>query len=341
MMIKAFGVSQFLPTGHPDCFAECFLNELTPGQRDLQVQVRAVSVNPIDCKMRASVQGRLITPKILGWDVAGVVTAVGERVTLFKPGDDVYYAGSIARQGCNSEYHLVDERIVGHKPRSLSFEESAALPLTTITAWESLFERLNISPEPRSSDATLLIIGGAGGVGSMAIQLAKYAGLRVIATASRDVSRKWCMQLGASHCVNHHENLRVQLERLEITAVDYILCLNDTNHYWQVMADVIKPQGSICAVVSAKEPPDLNLLKNKSVTFAWEFMFTKALHETNNMISQHQLLNQVAKLIDQGIVKSTMTEHLGPLSTATLARAHERLESGKMIGKLTLSGFEI
>ncbi|MDV3350697.1 zinc-binding alcohol dehydrogenase family protein [Leptothoe sp. LEGE 181152] len=339
-MIKAFGVSQFLPTGHPDCFAECFLSDLSPGQRDLQVQVRAVSVNPIDCKMRASVQGRLITPKILGWDVAGVVTAVGERVTLFKPGDDVYYAGSMARQGCNSEYHLVDERIVGHKPRSLSFEEAAALPLTTITAWESLFERLNISPEPRSSDATLLIIGGAGGVGSMAIQLAKYAGLRVIATASRDVSRQWCMQLGASRCVNHHGDLRVELERLGVAAVDYILCLNDTNHYWQVMADVIKPQGNICAVVSTKEPPDLNLLKNKSVTFAWEFMFTKALHGTDDMVSQHRLLNRVAQLVDQGIVKTTMTEHLGAMNVANLAKAHGRLESGKMVGKLVLSGVE-
>ncbi len=337
-MMKAFGVSQFLPTGHPDCFSECYLSLPSPDERDLQVHVRAVSVNPIDCKVRASVQGRLMTPKILGWDVAGVVTAVGEQVQLFQPGDEVYYAGSIARSGCNSEYHLVDERIVGRKPQSLSFEESAALPLTTITAWEALFERLKISSEPRSNDATLLIIGGAGGVGSMAIQLAKYAGLRVIATASREVSRKWCMQLGAFHCVNHHEDLPAELQRLGIAAVDYILCLNDTNHYWPIMAEVIKPQGSICAVVSTKEPPELNLLKNKSVTFAWEFMFTKALHETDDMISQHQLLNRVAELVDQGVVKSTMTEHLGSLSVANLAMAHERLESGKMVGKLVLSG---
>ncbi|WP_036052855.1 zinc-binding alcohol dehydrogenase family protein [Leptolyngbya sp. Heron Island J] len=340
MMMKALGVSQFLPVGHPDCFSECYLSIPSPGRRDLQVQVRAVSMNPIDFKMRASVQGRLMTPKILGWDVAGVVTAVGEHVELFQPGDEVYYAGSISRPGCNSAYHLVDERIVGRKPQSLSFEESAALPLTTITAWESLFERLNISAAPRSNDATLLVIGGAGGVGSMAIQLAKYVGLRVIATASREVSRKWCTQLGASHCVNHYGDLKSELKRLGINAVDYILCLNDTNHYWPIMAEVIKPQGKICAVVSTKEPPNLNLLKNKSVTFAWEFMFTKAVYETDDMISQHHLLNQVAELVDQGIVRSTMTEHLGPLNAVNLAQAHERLESGKMVGKLVLSGVE-
>ncbi len=308
------------------------------GERDLQVQVRAVSVNPIDCKVRASVQGRLMTPKILGWDAAGVVTAVGQQVTLFQPGDEVYYAGSIARPGCNSEYHLVDERIVGYKPKRLSFEEAAALPLTTITAWESLFERLKISSETGSNNATLLIIGAAGGVGSMAIQLARYAGLQVIATASRGVSRKWCMQLGAAHCVNHHGDLKAELERLGIKAVDYILCLNDTNYYWQVMADLIKPQGGICAVVSTKTPPDLNLLKNKSVAFAWEFMFTKALYETVDMRSQHELLNRVADLIERGVVKSTMTEHLGLLSPDNLAKAHERLESRQMVGKLVLSG---
>ncbi|MBX2865615.1 MAG: zinc-binding alcohol dehydrogenase family protein [Leptolyngbyaceae cyanobacterium MAG.088] len=338
MMMKAFGASQFLPAGHPDCFAECYLTVPEPGDRDLQVHVRAVSVNPVDCKVRASIQGRLMMPKILGWDVAGVVSAVGTQVTLFQPGDEIYYAGSIARPGGNSEYHVVDERIVGHKPKRLSFEESAALPLTTITAWESLFERLHISPEPRSNRATLLIIGGAGGVGSMAMQLANYAGVRVIATASREVSRKWCLQLGAAHCINHRNDLKAELDALGIKAVDYILCLNDTNYYWQAMADVIKPQGSICAVVSTKEAPDLNVLKNKSVTFAWEFMFTKALHGTADMISQHRLLNRVAELVDQGLIKSTMTEHLGPLSAANLAKAHGRLESGKMVGKLVLSG---
>ncbi len=340
MMMKAFGVSQFLPTGHPDCFSECYLAVPAARGRDLQVHVQAVSVNPIDCKIRASVQGRLITPKILGWDVAGVVTAVGEQVTLFQPGDEVYYAGSITKPGCNSEYHLVDERLVGHKPKCLSFEAAAALPLTTITAWESLFERLHMASDPRSNHGTLLIIGGAGGVGSMAIQLAKYAGLRVIATASREVSRKWCRQLGAAHCVNHHGDVKAELTRLGVETVDYILCLNDTNYYWPIMADVIKPQGSICAVVSTKEPPDLNLLKNKSVTFAWEFMFTKALYETDDMDSQQTLLNRVAALIDQGVIKSTLTEHLGPLNAANLAKAHEHLESRKMVGKLVLSGIE-
>ena len=338
-MMKAFGVSQYLPAAHPDCFTECYVRLPSPGPRDLQVHVRAVSVNPIDCKIRATVQGRLMTPKILGWDVAGVVTAVGDQVTLFQPGDEVYYAGSITRPGCNSEYHLVDERIVGRKPGRLSFEEAAALPLTTITAWESLFERLTISPGARQSGhATLLIIGGAGGVGSMTIQLAKYAGLQVVATASRDVSRQWCLRMGADHCVNHHGQLRTELEQIGIQFVDYILCLNSTDHYWPMMAELIKPQGRICALVSAAEPLDLNLLKNKSATFAWEFMFTKAMYETEDMTSQHELLNRVADLVDQGVIKSTMTEHLGPLNVSNLAKAHERIESRQMVGKLVLSG---
>ena len=339
LVIKAIGVSQFLPTSHPDCFAECYLRPPSLGARDLQVRVRAVSVNPIDCKVRASVQERLMTPRILGWDVAGVVTAVGEQVTLFSPGDEVYYAGSITRPGCNSEYHVVDERIVGRKPRNLSFEEAAALPLTTITAWEALFEQLAVSAEPDGNQkSTILIIGGAGGVGSMAIQLANYAGLRVIATASREVSKRWCLRMGAADCVNHHGDLKAELANRGIQAVDYILCLNNTDHYWPLMAEMVKPQGKICAVVSTKQAPDLNLLKNKSATFTWEFMFTKAMYETSDMISQHQLLNRVADVVEQGAVKTTMTEHLGVLNAANLAKAHQRLESGRMVGKLVLSG---
>lgn len=337
MVMKSVGVHQFLPTGHPDCFAECYLDVPAPQMRDLQVYVRAVSVNPVDCKVRSSVQGRLLAPKILGWDAAGVVTRVGEGVTLFQPGDEVYYAGSIARAGCNSEYHLVDERIVGRKPSRLSFEEAAALPLTTITAWESLFERLAIGSGDKK---TLLIIGGAGGVGSMAIQLAKSVGVGVIATASRDVSREWCLTLGADHVINHRETLKVGLERIGVDTVDNILCLHNTDYYWQSMAAVIKPQGKICAVVSAASPLDLNVFKNKSVTFAWEFMFTKALYETDDMISQHELLTRVAEMVEQGTVKSTMTEHLGVLNAVNLAKAHDRLESRQMIGKLVLSGFE-
>ena len=337
--MKALGVIQSLPAEHPECFVEHRLDTAPPMGRDLQVHVRAVSVNPIDCKMRASVQGLLSTPKILGWDVAGVVTAVGQEVALFRPGDDVYYAGSIARPGGNSEYHLVDERIVGRKPSSLTFEEAAALPLTTITAWESLFERLLVSLDPQqNTGASILIIGGAGGVGSMAIQLAKYAGLTVVATASRDVSRRWCLQLGADFCLDHHRHLGAELERIGMSGVTYILCLNDVNYYWQVMADMISPQGRICAVVSAKEPLNLTMLKNKSVGFAWEFMFTKSMYETDDMISQHELLNRVADLVDRGSVKTTMTEHGGPLTAANLAKAHQRLESGQMVGKLVLSG---
>ncbi|NEQ49275.1 MAG: zinc-binding alcohol dehydrogenase family protein [Leptolyngbya sp. SIO3F4] len=335
--MKAIGVTQFLPAGHPDCFAECYLDAAAPGARDLQVRVQAVSVNPVDCKIRASVQGRLMTPKILGWDAAGVVTSVGKGVTLFQPGDEVYYAGSISQPGCNSEYHLVDERIVGRKPSCLSFEEAAALPLTTITAWEALFERLAIK-SPAHLKETILIIGGAGGVGSMAIQLAKSAGVRVVTTASREVSKQWCFQMGADYVIDHRESLATGLKKISVNTVDYILCLHNTDYYWQPMADVIKPQGKICAVVSAAGPLDLNVFKNKSVTFAWEFMFTKAKYETANMISQHELLNHVAEMVEQRRVKSTMTEHLGRLTATNLANAHERLESRRMVGKLVLSG---
>ncbi|MBT9312068.1 zinc-binding alcohol dehydrogenase family protein [Leptothoe kymatousa] len=338
--MKGLGVTRFLPVDQAGCFVEHVLGAEPPKGRDLQVHIKAVSVNPIDCKMRASVAGELSVPKILGWDASGVVTAVGPDVTLFRPGDEVYYAGSISRPGCNSEYHLVDERIVGRKPGGLSHGEAAALPLTTITAWESLFERLLIPLDPQHNAGTsILIIGAAGGVGSMAIQLAKYAGLTVVATASRDVSKRWCLQLGADFCLDHQRHLVAELDRVDLAGVNYILCLNDVNYYWQAMADIIQPQGRICAVVSAKEPLDLTVLKNKSVGFAWEFMFTKAMYETDDMVSQHELLNRVADLVERGIIKTTMTEQGGPLTAANLARAHQRVESGQMVGKYVLSGF--
>jgi NADPH:quinone reductase len=339
--MKAIAVSQYLPTDHPHCFEVIDTEKPQAQGQDLLVQVKAVSVNPIDYKVRSTIKDKLDTPKILGWDAAGIVTEVRDETSLFQVGDEVYYAGSIMRPGSNSEYQLVDERIVGRKPQNLSFEEAAALPLTTITAWEALFERLGI--ETAKTDANLqsklLIINGAGGVGSIAIQLAKQiAGLEVIATASRGDTVRWCRQLGADQCINHHEKLLSGLAKIDVDSVDYILCLNDTDQHWQNMAEVIKPQGKICSIVGNQSPLDLNILKSKSVTFAWEFMFTKSQYNTPDIVSQGQLLNQVSELVERGIIKTTFKENIGVLNAANLAIAHSKLESGKAIGKLVLTG---
>jgi zinc-binding alcohol dehydrogenase family protein len=337
--MKAIAIDQFKPATESDCFTEVTLDLPLMNSKDLLVKVKAVSMNPVDYKVRRSVKPESVA-KVLGWDAAGIVEQVGTEVTLFKPGDEVYYAGSITRAGSNSEYQVVDERIVGKKPASLSFEEAAALPLTTITAWEALFERLGIEPQKTSTNAAskLLIIGGAGGVGSIAIQLAKQvAGLTVIATASRPETVDWSMKMGADYIINHRKKFIEELEKFGIQQVDYILCLNDTDGHWQSMADVIKPQGKICSIVETEQPLDLNLLKNKSVTFVWELMFTKPMYETPDMQSQHDLLNQVATLVDQQVITTTLTENFGPLNPTNLAKAHALLESGKAIGKIVLS----
>ncbi|MFS8118850.1 MAG: zinc-binding alcohol dehydrogenase family protein [Microcoleus sp.] len=338
--MKAIGVYQYLPTSDPDCFVEIDLEKPQPSHRDLLVKVKAVSVNPVDYKIRQSVKEKRVTPRILGWDAAGIVEQVGDRVSLFKPGDEVYYAGSITRPGSNSEYQLVDERIVGKKPATLSFSEAAALPLTTITAWEALFERLGIEPQqtPKNQASKVLIIGGAGGVGSIAIQLAaQVARLQVIATASRKESIDWCFKMGSNYCIDYHEPFASSLEKIAVKEVDYILCFNDTERHFKDMADVIKPQGKICSIVEAEHALDMNLIKSKSVTFAWEFMFTKSMYETDDIQSQHELLNQVADLVDRGILKTTVTQNLGALNAINLAKAHALLESEKTIGKLVLS----
>ena len=336
--MKAIAVTQHLATDNPNCFTEVEIDKPQAKGKDLLVRVKAVGVNPVDYKVRASVK-EIDTPKILGWDAAGIVEEVGEDTSLFEVGDEVYYAGSIIRPGSNSEYQLVDERIVGRKPNNLSFEEAAALPLTTITAWEALFERLGIEPNKTSDRHTLLIINGAGGVGSIAIQLAKVAGLQIIATASRGDTEKWCRQLGADYCINHHDEFLPALNKIGFDAVDYIACFNNTDRHWQNMADTIKPQGKICSIVGNKSPLDLNLLKSKSVTFAWEFMFTKSQYNTPDIASQGELLNRVCGLVEQGIIKTTFKENLGVLNPEHLAIAHRKLESGKTIGKLVLTGF--
>jgi NADPH2:quinone reductase len=282
------------------------------------------------------------TPRILGWDASGIVEAVGEEVTLFSPGDEVYYAGASVRPGCDSELHLVDERIVGRKPRSLSWEEAAAMPLTTLTAWEVMFDRMAV-PRQSGGGASVLIIGGAGGVGSIAIQIAKrVAGLRVIATASREDTAEWCRSLGADSIIDHTKPFKDELQRIGEPEVDYILCFNSTEKHIQNMADAIKPQGKIGCIVGAKgnAPIPTSIFMRKSVAFCWELMFTRPDFQTPDMQAQHQILDEAAKLFEKGTLRHTMRENYGPLNAENLRRAHAAIESGRTIGKIVLTGIE-
>ena len=339
--MKAVGLYKYLPVDNPESLIDVEIPKPEARGRDLLVRVKAVSVNPVDTKVRSPKEKVETEPKILGWDAAGVVEAVGEEVSLLSVGDEVYYAGSITRQGCDSEYHLVDERIAARKPRSLSFEEAAAMPLTTITAWEAFFDRMGIPRSEGSSGKSLLVIAGAGGVGSIAIQIAKkLAGLRVIATASRGETEAWCREMGADEVINHREPFKDEFKRIGAGEVDYILCAANTEAHLQNMADVIKPQGKLCLIVGTKggQPVPINLFQSKSVAICWELMFTRAQYQTPDMRAQHDLLAETARLIDGGMLRHTMRENYGPLNAENLRKAHAALESGRMIGKLVLSG---
>ena len=335
--MKAVGLTRYLPIENPESLVDVELDIPSPQSRDVLVKVHAVAVNPVDTKIRKPKDKVEATPKVLGWDAAGEVVAVGDAVNLFKVGDLVYYAGDVTRSGCNAEYQLMDERIVGHKPLSLNFEAAAALPLTAITAWEALFDRLGIAQNVVSNlGKSILIIGGAGGVGSIAIQLAKkVAGLNVIATASRPETIEWVKNLGADHVVNHHQ-LKQEMTQLNIQP-DYILCNNNTDGYFEIMAEIVKPQGKICSIVETAKHVNLDLLKSKSVTFIWEFMFTRSMFKTDDMIAQHHILQRVAKLIDDGVLTTTLNQVLTPINAENLRKAHAQLESGNTIGKLVLS----
>lgn len=338
--MKAVAITKKLPLEDSQCFTEIELPVPTPGPRDLLVRIRAVAVNPVDTKVRKRRAEDATKPLILGWDAAGVVEAVGADVSRFKAGDEVWYAGDITRDGCNAEYQCVDERIVSHKPHSLDFAEAAALPLTTITAWEGLFDRMGFSPEHAklNEGKNLLVIGGAGGVGSITIQLAaRMAGLTVIATASREESADWCREMGAHHVINHQQPLLPQLKGLGLGEVDGIYCCSDVDTYWAGMAEAIRPQGHICAIVDNREPLNLALLKPKCASFHWEFMFARPMYQTPDMDEQHRLLARVATLVDAKVLVTTHKETLGPLSAASLREAHQRQESGSTIGKLTLT----
>ncbi|WP_054942106.1 zinc-binding alcohol dehydrogenase family protein [Paenibacillus ihuae] len=338
--MKAVGLTRYLPIEDPESLVDLVVEKPRATGRYILVKVMAISVNPVDTKVRAPKDRVEDVPKILGWDVAGIVEETGPDCSLFRPGDEVFYAGSIARQGGNSEYHLVDERIVGRKPASLNFTEAAALPLTSITAWEALFSRMLISQEPGANvGKSILIIGAAGGVGSIAIQLAKQVGLTVIGTASRPKTVEWVQSMGADYTINHHDPLVPQLEAIGFPSVPYIFCLNALEKHWAGISEAVSPQGVVCAIDDPTSPLNLNLLKQKSVTFVWEFMFTRSLFETDDMIEQHLLLNRIADAVDQQKLRTTLAEVLEPISAENLRQAHKLLESNRAVGKIVLEGF--
>ncbi|AJO76390.1 zinc-binding alcohol dehydrogenase family protein [Pseudomonas sp. MRSN 12121] len=337
--MKAIAYYASLPINDPQSLQDIELPEPVAGPRDLLVEVKAISVNPVDTKIRQNVQPEAGAAKVLGWDVAGVVKAVGSEASLFKVGDKVFYAGSIARAGGNSELHVVDERIVGHMPKSLGFAEAAALPLTAVTAWELLFERLQIREGQADAGQSLLIVGAAGGVGSILTQLAsRLTGLKVIGTASRAETQDWVRELGASLVIDHSRPLSEELKKAGQASVTHVASLTQTDTHLDQLVEALAPQGRL-GLIDDPKSLDVTKLKRKSLSLHWEFMYTRSLFETADMQEQHKLLNRVAELIDAGILKTTLGEHFGTINAANLRRAHALLESGKAKGKIVLEGF--
>ncbi|CUR40737.1 Bifunctional protein: zinc-containing alcohol dehydrogenase; quinone oxidoreductase (NADPH:quinone reductase); Similar to arginate lyase [Limosilactobacillus reuteri] len=336
--MKAIGFSEHLDIKDPKSLFEFETPKPTPKGHDLLVKVNAVSVNPVDVGVRRSGHGKLSKPKIIGWDACGIVEKVGSQVSLFSPGDRVYYAGSFKRSGSNSEYQLVDERIVGNAPKSLTDAQAAAMPLTSLTAYEALFEQLSLSQDKTSNEGkTILIINGAGGVGSVATQLASNAGLTVIATASRPESINWVKSHGATDVVNHRKNLVNEVHKLGYKYVDYILELKDIDSHWKEMCELIKPEGAIASITENRRPINLRLLTPKKAIFAWEWMYTKSYYHTPDMQSQHDILNKIATLIDNSELQCTLTQSLSPINADNLREAHNLVENGHMIGKVVVT----
>lgn len=338
--MKAVAYRHSLPIDDPQSLLDVELPDPVVQGRDLLVKVEAVSVNPVDTKIRKRVdpQG---TDKVLGWDAAGTVVAVGADVTLFKPGDAVYYAGAIDRSGSNAALQLVDERIVGRKPATLDFAQSAALPLTTITAWELLFDRLGVPRGSTPRSGVVLVVGGAGGVGSMAIQLARrLTNFIVVATASRDDSRAWASDMGAHHVADHRADLAAAVKAVAPQGVDYVLSLTHTEQHFPALVELLKPQGKLGLIDDPATPLDIGLMKSKSLSLHWEFMYTRSLHHTEDMQAQHRILNEASDLVDAGLLRTTLRENLGAINATNLRRAHAQLESATTIGKLVLGGFE-
>ncbi|GAA0501917.1 zinc-binding alcohol dehydrogenase family protein [Tatumella terrea] len=323
-----------LPLTDPQSLYDTELEKPQPSGHDLLVKIKAISVNPVDTKVRHG--DNPSSPKVLGWDACGVVEAVGDSVTLFSPGDEVFYAGSLIRPGTYAEYHLVDERITGRKPATLSAAEAAALPLTSLTAWELLFDRLQVGGGQGKS---LLIVGAGGGVGSILTQLAsRLTGLTVIGTASRPETRQWVESLGADHVIDHRQPFSEQLAAKGISSVDYVASLTHTDDYYDQLIEILTPQGRL-GLIDDPKTLDAMPLKRKAISLHWELMFTRSLYTTEDMIRQHEILNDIASLIDNGTLRTTLAEHAGKITAASLREAHRRIESGRSRGKIVLEGF--
>lgn len=340
--MKAIAYQKCLPIEHSDSLVDVELPEPAAQGRELLVEVKAISVNPVDTKVRMRSEPLTGEWKVLGWDAAGVVRAVGPDVTLFKPGDRVWYAGTLHKPGSNSELQLVDERIVGAMPTLLDFASAAALPLTSLTAWEMLFDRLQLQTAIRRDQPgrkSLLIIGAAGGVGSIMTQLAcRLTGLTIIGTASRSDTKAWVSELGAHHVIDHSLPLAAELERIGIPHPENIVSLTHTDRHFTEIAKAIAPQGKF-GLIDDPKSIEVSLLKGKSVSLHWESMFTRSIFETPDMVRQHEILTQMAVLVDAGDIRTTVGEHFGKINAANLKRAHALLESGKSRGKIVLEGF--
>ncbi|QDL54460.1 zinc-binding alcohol dehydrogenase family protein [Rhodoferax aquaticus] len=338
--MKAIGYTQAHLLNASQGLQDITLPDPVPTGHDLLVEVHAVSMNPVDAKVRASSSAAAGEDfKVLGYDASGVVRAVGPEVTLFRPGDRVYYAGAIQRPGTNSELHLVDERIVGHMPKSLGFAQAAALPLTSITAWELLFDRLGVVPGKKPGGKSLLVIGAAGGVGSILVQLARrLTGLTIIGTASRPETQAWVKELGAHHVIDHSQPLTKGLAAIGMPQVEMVISLTHTEDHLADILEVLAPQGQF-ALIDDMPTLDVMPFKRKALSVHWEMMFTRPLYNTPDMIAQHHMLNEVAQMVDAGLVRTTLAEHYGTINAANAQRAHALVESGTARGKVVLEGW--
>lgn len=339
--MKAVGYQQSLAISEPASLLDIELATPVAAGHDILVRVAAVSVNPVDTKIRKRVTPAAGEYKVLGWDAAGEVVAVGEQVSRFAPGDRVYYAGALQRQGSNAEYQLVDERIVGKMPANLSFEQAAALPLTALTAWELLFDRLELAtPSLKHPKPVLLVTGAAGGVGSILVQLARQlTTVTIVATASRPESQQWVQELGAHYVVNHNQPLIPQLQQLGIQAVSHVASLTQTDQHYAELVQLLAPQGKLALIDDPVGGLDIMPLKQKSISLHWEFMFTRSLFSTPDLLTQHQILTDLSRLIEQGQIHTTLKQSFGKINAENLKQAHALLESGKAIGKIVLAGF--
>lgn len=337
--MKAVAYQQSLASDDPNALLDVSLDKPVATGRDCLVNIKAVAVNPVDIKIRTTTAPEPGQYKVLGWDACGIVSEVGEQVSLFKPGDEVWYAGAVNRPGCNAEFQLVDERLMALKPTSLPFADAVALPLTGLTAWEILFDRLRLHEDPHQQHR-LLITGAAGGVGSIMLQLASVlTAARVFATASRPESETWVRTLGAHEVLNHRKALAEELVKAGYDHVSHVASLNQTDQHFDDLVKMLEPQGKLALIDTPQKPLDILSMKQKSLSLHWEFMYTRSLFETDDMIQQHHILSRIANLVDQGRIKSTVQQHFGKINAENLLRAHRFIETNTSIGKVVLEGF--